>query len=510
MRLYAPIVLGLSLAALLSNAAAAFDFSRSGEEIMLPAETSAVEKWQFVPAERGDTVWDYCDSFLRTKGVADIISTYQCSQTAMGANGFTGWNDFRSIQIGQLVLLPSPLNDPTSIRARFNGDELGDNPMGMASEIRRLAIADDAITARLLALETTQLSSDDVQNLITGALSGLASNGVDKKTLDAAIAGVNARINGLNGVTANQVSSMLTTSLLSANIPSETVMKAIDTSLASLSKRLSAVEAGQARLNEEMGVLSQNAATMADNLAGKVNTSVYNEKIGAIEASINDLKGVTTDDVTQMIDERLLDSVWWRNLVFGLSALALLLCGALFWVKQSKKSAGQDLIDVQKKADTLATEVQAAKNILDSTVTALGGVRTDLEAVQVAAESAGVAITAASSEAASAHMLARCNFESIHDLMPHQAFPTQETLDGILINRPLILTFESERKEYHLSIVRDEKGLFIEGLVGRDRVGVTDAQSVIRTIKKAFATAKAKENGSATRAFSPAKAVKSA
>jgi transglutaminase-like putative cysteine protease len=361
------MLLGLSLAVLNMSPATAFDFSKSGEEILLPAETSAISIWVPVPAEDGDTVSEYCYSFLRTQGVSDIISTYQCSEAAMGVNGFTGWNDFTKIQIGQMVLLPSPDNDPALIRALASAVSLRENPMGMASEIRRLAIADDAITDRLSALETTQLSPEDVQGLINSALAGIVDTGVNQAVFDTAVRAVNNRIDGLGGVTASEVSAKIAEALLAANVPTLRVMEAIDVGLTSLSDRLTAVEVEQTRLAREVTTLRNLTTAVADVLDSKVNTTDLTAEIGGVNARIDGLTGVTSSVVTKLIDARLdgrdADSMGWWWLVFGLAALATVATVILAFKKPSAGELAAVVKLVDDKVAVVTEELAAVREV---------------------------------------------------------------------------------------------------------------------------------------------------
>jgi len=366
-------MLGLLLTVFFAVPAAAFDFSQAGTEIVLPAETSAISIWVSVPAQRGDTVSNYCYKFLRERAALDIISTYQCSKTAMDVNGFVSWNDFKSIQIGQLVMLPSPKNDAAVMRAR--APALGPNPMGLASEIRRLAIADDEITARLVVLETSQLSPANVQVLINTAVQAGATAGVDPLVFDAAIAALNIRIDSLGGVTANEVSQMLSTTMQNAGLSQTKVLQAIDEGMMSLDSRLKAVERGQLLTNEAVNAVTNRTAAVELALDGKVNTTDLAEEIKAVNDRINGLpeatSGLTVDEVTQLVDVRVKQLDTWFYGILGVSLLALALGLFLWWNKLSKKAATGEMEAIDAKVTgRIDEEVKSFKNAVSEAQTA--------------------------------------------------------------------------------------------------------------------------------------------
>lgn len=520
------LTITLMWAMFFATTAVAFDFSKAGKEVVLPEQTSAVPNWVFVPAERGDTVWDYCTQFLRDKRVTGI-SAYQCSETAMDANGFTSWNDFKSIQIGQMVLLPSPDNDSALIQTRAT--LMGENPMGLASAIRRLAIADDAITARLVVLETTQLSRVDVEVLVKQVVASATSMGVGSNTLAAAIDGVNARIDGLTtGVTADVVSAMIADALLSANVPASSVSGAISDGLLSLNTRLTAVEVEQARLGDSLTATIARTAANEESLGNKVDTGTLAAAIDAVNARIDGLPVtvVTTGDGAKVVDERLAelgDSTFW-NYFLLLMFFCFLVVFFLWWVLSKKEieqalsaavsksdsalsTMGEAVTSVNNRVDKLDKTVEETVSVIDSRVKSLDKTVT---AASEATNKVRIAVQKAGIKAETAHLLAQNNFDAIYGLMPQQAFPSLSELDAIKFGESLVLAFESQRKTHYLSIIRDTDGLAIEGLVGRKLVRVTDENSVFKTIRKAFSTAQAKENGSAAQAFSTAKAATAA
>lgn len=338
----------LSLVLLCAAPAFAFDFEKSGKEVVLPAETSAISTWVSVPAQKGDTVWEYCDQFLRDKRVIDIISTYQCSETAMSANGFTSWNDFRSIQIGQLVVLPSPQNDGAAIRAQ--AVPLGDNPMGLASEIRRLAIADDAITARLRTLETAQMSLSERLLLIENIRQNVVATGVDPQVFADAMATINARIDMLPaGVTVDTVTTMIAQTLVTAGMSPGLVQTTVDASLSPIVSRLTALEDQQSRLVDDVAELYKRTSAIDSVVAGKVDRD-------ELTATVNDLVDQKLDSVQA---KAMIENPWWW-VPIGLAAVALVFGIVALVTKQSKRAAASAAKEAEHSARVVAETTATA------------------------------------------------------------------------------------------------------------------------------------------------------
>ena len=187
--------------------------------------------------------------------------------------------------------------------------------------------------------------------------------------------------------------------------------------------------------------------------------------------------------------------------------IASLIAYVVMFRVPSKKSV---TTEVTKAVKTLADRIDGVAQMATDAKTAAETATASAKAATDAVTAVGQTAAMAQTTAMSAHELATQNFESIHGLMPQQSFPTQVELDALLVDDGVItLVFEAERKQYALMVLRDAKGLKIKGLVGRSGIPVTDHKSLISTICRAFAKAKA-EKGSAIHAFPAIKAVKMA
>lgn len=137
---------------------------------------------------------------------------------------------------------------------------------------------------------------------------------------------------------------MIADAVEAANVPSESVMQAIDGGMKSLSDRLTAVEKG---------------------LKDKADTIDVDAKLQEVNDRIEALTGVDPGKVAALVDGRMnvreANIIWWVWVVCSLAVLALVIYVILSWNKLSTSDVGAAAKAAQAKADALAEEVAAVK-----------------------------------------------------------------------------------------------------------------------------------------------------
>lgn len=325
--------------------AQAFDFSRVAESRAVEREISPIRYWDAVPAERGDTVSHYCQAFLRERPIAGV-GIYDCVDLVSPLNGITNRDQYRTIQIGQLIWLPSPRNTAADMVGRHSmrfalaettGDAqaLANNPLGMARSLLQALEQLKATDARLAALETRHVKAVDVPALLEQALrDSEVLRGMRAADTEAMKAYVDAQLANRSttaDLTEAAVNRLIAAALADAGLPQsaiDTIETAVDNALSEYNQRLTAVE-------------TQLADTRAE-LTAKADQSVVSDLSNQVANLASDIDG-RFDAVNNQLDQlpRATSSwvnrnFWWVLAAFALVILALMLSGLLWWRKTQR------------------------------------------------------------------------------------------------------------------------------------------------------------------------------
>jgi hypothetical protein len=229
--------------------------------------SSPIPLWEQLRVERGDTLWDFCSAFMRAVPI-EGLDHFGCLRQLGAINGFERADQYHQIPLNAVIWMPSMTNDPAVVQARVlerraaasaaAADEaelrtLAENPMGMASAIRELLAGRDAAVERLEALESTQLTTEGAEAMISAAL---AAGGFATQTELAALDTTLRRFIADNpGLTASDVSAQIAAALSGLQIPDEESIRAI-------------VAAETAALSARVGTLERNLGVIDNAVAG--------------------------------------------------------------------------------------------------------------------------------------------------------------------------------------------------------------------------------------------------
>ena len=411
-------------------------------------------EWQYATAPAGLDVWisAHCARFIEQMGLAAMTDTGSCVTTTYLVNG----KDPGTVLVNERWLLPSLENDPAELQENF------------------AALAESAAAAAALA---EPLTRGEAQDLLRGVVVTLT---IDDAVKEMVIAEVGRQIAAIPAAAAATVTDAMVQNALTAYM----------------------LEHG-----EELGVESL-PADLTDRFAA------VTTRLDGVDTRLNTIETTTAENKTRLdgVDTRLtsIESTGASKSGLWVALGALLIASTVAYVVMFRvPSKNTVTTEVTKAVKTLADRSDGVAQMATAAKDAAEKANTAAAAAQSAVAAVDAKATLAQTTATQAHTLAVQNFDSIHGLMQQQFFPTQVELDALPVDGFINLVFEADRKQHTLIISRDSKGLKIEGLAGRARVAVTDHKSVLNTIVRAFAKAKA-EKTSAVHAFAVVKAVKPA
>ena len=410
-------------------------------------------EWQYAIAPADLNIWisAHCARFIEQMGLSAVTDSGSCVTTTFLVNK----KDPGLVLAGDRWLLPSLESNPATVQANF---------------------ATLAATAAATAALAEPLTRGEAQEMLRAVVVTLT---VDDEVKTWLIAEVGRQID--------------------ARGPAVTITDAMVQN---------ALTAYMLEHGEELGVESLPA-----DLTGRF--AAVTTRLDGVDARLNTIETTTAENKTRLdgVDTRLtsIESTGASKSGLWVALGALLIASTVAYVVMFRvPSKNTVTTEVTKAVKTLADRIDGVAQMATDAKTAAETATASAKAATDAVTAVGQTAAMAQTTAMSAHELATQNFESIHGLMPQQSFPTQVDLDALLVDGGVItLVFEAERKQYTLMVLRDAKGLKIKGLVGRSGIPVTDHKSLISTICRAFAKAKA-EKGSAIHAFPAIKAVKMA
>ncbi len=208
-------------------------FTTVGDPREIPAETSLIPYWETVEVEPGDSIARGCEPFLAK---VTSVTPPNCWNLVAAVNGLKSF----TILPGQRLLLPSSANTEAEVAARLAAyaakaevdakdnaelQALADNPLGMASEIRRVLVGFDQIAKKLAVLEAETLDAAQTEEMVTKVLSLV--DVVDKTALTASVEQALTAARAQGDLTAFQVSDIITAQLALAGLSETTQMRAI-------------------------------------------------------------------------------------------------------------------------------------------------------------------------------------------------------------------------------------------------------------------------------------------
>ena len=411
-------------------------------------------EWQYATAPADLNVWisAHCARFIEQMGLGAVTDVGTCVTTTFLVNK----KDPGLVLAGDRWLLPSLENDPAELQANF------------------AAAAAAATAAAELAKPLTRGEAQAMLREVVVTLT------VDDGVKDFLIAEVGRQIDARGP--AATVSSEMVQNALTAYMLEHGDELGVESLPTDLTSRFDAITG---RLDGIEGRVTNLETTKAD----ATSVTAVGDRVTTVEGQVAALE---KGGVSQT-------GLWLAGSALTLAALALIY--SLFGTVSKKALTAQ--------AKTTGDQITVVSNVATAAKDAADKANVTAAAAQSAVAAVDAKADLAHTTAMQAHALATHNFDSIHGLMPQQFFPAQAELDALTADGSINLVFEADRKQYTITIMRDVKGLKVEGLTGRARVAVTDHKSVLNTIVRAFAKAKT-EKGSAIHAFAVVKAVKAA
>lgn len=298
--------------ALVLSAAHAHAFVPVGDpREIIPTEKSVIPYWETVIVEKGDTIAAGCEPFLVN---VTSVTALGCWRLVAGVNKLTSF----TINVGDRLLLPSAANTEAEVAARLaeyaakaeadakdNAElqALADNPLGMASEIRRALVGYDQIAKKLAVLETETLDIAQTEEIVTKVLSFV--DVVDKTALTASVEQALTAARARGDLTAFQVSDIITAQLALAGLSETALQRAIvdaqavrldtlEATQKALATTVSAHSGAIEKLVETDGVL----ASRLDEVAATQVTQAETQKAQAetLKAQADTLAGLANAD----------------------------------------------------------------------------------------------------------------------------------------------------------------------------------------------------------------------
>ena len=403
--------------------------------------------WQYATAPADLNVWisTHCARFINQMGLAAVTDAGTCVTTIFLVNG----KDPGLVVAGDRWLLPSLENDPAQLQAKF---ATAATAAATATELAKPLTRGEA-QAMLREVVVTLTVDEDVKNFLMAEVG---------RQIDA------------RGPAAT-VSSEMVQNALTAYMLEHGDELGVETLPTDLDKRFQ---------------------VFTDRLNG-VDTRLLGVEVSLAAGGSIDTRLTTVENVAASK----------TGLWVALAALVLtsIIAYIVMFRLPSKKMVKADVTkEVGLEMTIVNTRINSVEQLVADAKTAADAAVVAAHAATATAQAVGQTAAMAQTTAVRAETLALQNFESIHGLSPQQSFPSQGDLDALPVGGFINLVFEADRKQHTLTISRDAKGLKIEGLAGRARVSVTDHKSLVGTITRAFAKAKADP----TSAFAVVKAVK--
>ncbi len=441
------VFVGLVMA-LAPSMSMAFDFSGAAvrELPVLGEGASPIRFWQQAKVEEGDTLWEYCTAFNAAIPMPDV-DQLMCARHIARLNGIANPNQ---ISEGATIWLPSLENDPAETLERraqrqaaveaAAADEaalkaLAENPLGMASELRKLMVGNDEIVASLRALEQSQLTPDAVNSMIESAVSagGFATQ-TEVATIRSQLSGLANRPN----LTAADVTAAISAALSGLNIPDEQAIKAIVAAeTAALVVRVDAVERNLGVIDTAVAghttaIAGLEAADVAAAQAAADETARVDAAIAA-ETAAREAADAGQKARADVADTRMTALMTAVILAAVLAVLAIVGVVYQHWTKASKKA----LAVVESKADQALAHTELALEMLFDGAELIGG------------------------------------------------RPTQEMLDGISLGGTMTVAVKRNGAEHRVVFTKTDKGFEVKGITGHRGIIAPRVANVLRVLAKA-------------------------